>query len=223
MATLLSDNFDRANSTSVVGSPQIGPAPTVLSGTLGISSNALYASAVAGDGAMVVWDLATPDVEFTFQRDSLLGTMGVIFCAASATDYIYAECPAGGMTLSRRKASPETAPQPLVGAFWGGALGDTFTVSMKSGIFRGWANGRLVIRYPVQDYVASNRHGFKFSATTGTKVPSVTVVDSSALTPTMPETGALADPARFATPTPTPTSFLYRGRDSASLDTAGVA
>src|SRR5919106_1900465 len=71
MATLLQDNFDRANSATVVGSPQVGPAPTIDLGSMGISTNQLYASVTVGH---VNWNLGTPDVELSATVNSISGT-----------------------------------------------------------------------------------------------------------------------------------------------------
>jgi hypothetical protein len=44
MAVLLSDDFNRADSTNVLGSPQVGGPYTVVSGTWGIQTNRAYVS-----------------------------------------------------------------------------------------------------------------------------------------------------------------------------------
>lgn len=222
MATLMSDTFDRVNSTTTVGSPQTGPAPTVLAGTCGILSNNLYASALSANGdAIVVWDLATPNVEITSARSGIVGSQGFVFCVASATDYIYAEASPGGVTLYRRTAGT-AGSLPLVTANASASAGDPFTMSMKDGVFRASVNGKPIIRYPVQNYVANNRHGFRFLAANSPAFTYATVVDSAAL-PAMPETGNLRDITLLAAATAAKTSFLYRGRDTAAQDTAGVA
>ena len=65
MATLVQDNFTRADSTTTVGAPAVGSAPTVY-GTWGIVSNTLYnqAQAVSGE-EYCVWDAGVADVDFT--------------------------------------------------------------------------------------------------------------------------------------------------------------
>ena len=220
MATLLSDTFDRANSTSVVGSPQTGPAPTVLTRTCGILTNSIYCSAVVGDGGIVVWDLGTPNVELTFARAGITGTGGAAFCVVSATDYIYADAGIGAITLFRRSTAGMT---PIAAAKVSMTAGDAYTLSMKDGVFRAVAKGVEVMRQPVPLYTANNRHGFRFAATTNPSFQSVVGVDSAVL-PAMPETGNMREPARIAsTPPPIPAGFPYRGRDTKAQDTAGVA
>lgn len=86
MATLLQDDFTRADSASVVGSPAVGPAPSVLVGTLGISSNQLYASALTSFRAAVAWDLGTVDVDVQLTVNASATIGGILFGANSNTD-----------------------------------------------------------------------------------------------------------------------------------------
>lgn len=58
---LLLDDFDRPNSVSSVGDPQIGPTPVAQGGVAGIINNQLYFSTGSGSTYSVVWDMGTPN------------------------------------------------------------------------------------------------------------------------------------------------------------------
>lgn len=86
MAILVQDNFDRANNASVVGAPQVGPAPVSQIGTWGINSNLLYCSATTSSRGFVSWDAGTAEVEISAVVPTNPTSVYLCFASTSATD-----------------------------------------------------------------------------------------------------------------------------------------
>lgn len=106
---VLVDSFDRAASATVVGAPDIGPAPTVLTGTWGIkSSGGLYVGTKDGTTSdKIVWDcktFQTPTFEAEFVvQDPTTATFGLLFYTTDGSNtYLYQFAPgsAGNYTAS---------------------------------------------------------------------------------------------------------------------------
>jgi hypothetical protein len=85
--TLLTDAFTRADSTTVPGSPTVGPAPTVWAGTWGISSNRLYCPTLASGQGIIVWDLGTTDADFSITVPVAGGVPSLVM-GSSSSDYV---------------------------------------------------------------------------------------------------------------------------------------
>lgn len=217
MATLLSDNFDRANSTSVVGAPQIGPTPTVPAGTAGISSNQLYQSS---GPANVVWDLGTPNVDLTATFSGMSSSNGVSFMIGYAGATIYWLCSfrTNGVELYRQ----ETAGFYTV-AFNGTALdtaGVLARVAYKDRILRAWADGVQVIRWDTDAPVTATSHGIRISNYSPVRADNILGVDST--NDDVETTGETLDPSIAADFYMDP-GFVYRGRDLKTQDAAAGA
>lgn len=85
---IIFDDFNKANSSSSLGSPRVGSAPTVV-GTWGIDSNHAYLSAIAGQ-PVALWESSDADVTVKSRIATHGSFMGVAFRAASTTDFLYA-------------------------------------------------------------------------------------------------------------------------------------
>lgn len=224
MATLLSDNFDRANSTTVVGSPQVGPAPVVLTGTLGINANMLYAPVLVASQAIVVWDLGTPEVEVTALCAALSTSArntNIVLGAASMTDFylfvidtatitLWKMSPGGYITLIQR-------PLPV-------ANGATTEVraSYKAGIIRCYYGGLLYLQHEVSVPITSTRHGLRLNnvSTTNGKADWVLATDAPGLP--VPSTNTTQPPDDLCSAVlALPDGSAYRGRDTKAQDLAG--
>lgn len=105
MAVILLDDFNRSNSTNTVGPSPVGSVtPTSSVGTWGINGNQLYSSAVSSSRAMILWDAGTPDVDISVSRTAgpNLTSGGIVFAANSDTDgYMINFQGVTGFTLGR--------------------------------------------------------------------------------------------------------------------------
>jgi hypothetical protein len=221
MATLLSDNFDRANSTTVIGSPQTGPAPVVQFGVGGISGNQLYCSTAT---LVATYDLGTPNVELSAVGNSLsaryltlvLGYVSstncylVAFSAGVAVQLIQAT-PGGGPILCQ-----STAKMPA-------ASGSVCKANYRDGIIRAYVDGVLVLRWHVDAPITSNLHGLRIQNVTSPTVDNLLGVDTPVITDDFPG-GLQSDDLTFAdVEYNSPETSVYRGRDTKIQDNAGGA
>ena len=103
---VLRDTFSRADSALTLGTPDLGPSPTVLSGTWGISSGRAY-NASDLDGNLVVWDLATPNGTFeaTVRGTLASGTdfrlADLVVRVLDTSNYLRIVCGAGSFNLQK--------------------------------------------------------------------------------------------------------------------------
>lgn len=219
MTTLLSDTFDRANSTTTVGAPQIGPSPTVLTGTWGINTNNLYAPTLTNVEAVIAWGLGAANVEVSLVRATNSSTGGPMVCASSATDFYYLETNGSTINLSQR-----TPGGVVILAQTGGptfVVGDTWTLSHNAGWLRASVNGNQVIRYKLPAPLTATQHGVRATAT-NIRFDNIVVTDTPPAVPSG-NTGGFRSVDRFPTTRTVGTGFIYRGRDTKALDTTGVA
>lgn len=217
MATLLSDNFDRANSTTTIGAPQVGPVPTVLSGVGGITSNQLYAPSAT---LIAVWDLGTVDVEL---QATATGTtsgrvLGLVLGGAATTDHylvqynltqveLYRSNP-GGFQLLYRQQTPTTNAATVVKA------------SYKAGVIRAYHSGNLLLRVPVEQPITSTQHGVRVTHASSIRVDDLLSVDAPTITDAEPPADIAPE---FAFGGGAEAVEVYRGRDTKALDLAGVS
>lgn len=222
MATLLQDNFDRANSTTVIGSPQVGPAPTVLSGVGGITGNQLYAPTPT---LLAVYDLATVNVELSAQAVGTSSTarMGFIFGVASATDHYLVQFMDTGVWVYKSNPggySDVLRTNPPVPA----ALTNVRAAHYNQVLYA-FVNDTQVLRYPLDAPITNTRHGVRMTSATGIRVDNLLGTDSPAYPDPPAAPAAIPAPGQVAVgdnPFLTP-SFAYRGRDNKALDIAGGA
>lgn len=221
MATLLSDTFDRANSTTTVGAPQIGPAPVVQAGTAGIISNMLY-GAVAP--ALVTWDLGTPNVELsvTTNSTSTSNWIAIVLGYVSATNYYQVMfTPAAGITLYKVEPGGTAVMfQTFRNTSFPGS-GTVLKMSYRAGIIRVYADGVLYIRQALDLPITSNVHGLRFGNTVS-RLDNLLGADSAVIADPI-LAGKIKEPEPAAmNPVFTP-AFAYKGRDTKILDQAAGA
>ena len=220
MATLLQDNFDRANSTTTVGAPQVGPTPTATAGTLGISGNQLYPVTFASSEAWLVYDLGTPNVEISFTRASQWQADAILGYTSTTDFYLFAMATSGSSGLWRRVGA-NFVLLASTGNLQNSVTGDVVRASLKDGVFRCYYNNVRVIKYAAQDAVTGTQSGVRLTQSSACRVDNLLGTDAPALDP--PSTGGFRSVDRIAATNTPRASFLYRGRDSKPLDTAGVA
>lgn len=221
MATLLSDNFDRANSATAVGSPQVGPAPVAQSGTAGISSNQFYA---VSSNPIITWDLGTPNVEMSFTGGTMnSGTINIILGYASSTDFYQILFSSASPTILYKFAPGGSVALYTSSVKLPATNGSVCKAHYRDGIIRVYVDDVMVIRWQLDTPITANLHGLKAAASNpkadnllGTDAPTIT---ESTLTGGLQSNGLTfneTDP--YLEP-----SFIYRGRDTKIQDTAAGA
>lgn len=216
MATLLSDNFDRANSTTVIGSPQIGPAPVVQSGVGGISSNQLYGPT---SPMHATYDLGTPNVEISFLGSNLTANQAsVILGYVSTTNFylvsfqannavqLWRQYPGGSMLVYQSSVKFPTTTTSICKAHH------------RDGIIRAYVDDVLVFRWQLDEPITSNLHGARTNSS-GARIDNLLGTDAPVISePSLPgglQTNAqtITEADGFIAP-----AFGYRGRDTKLQD-----
>lgn len=217
MATLLTDDFNRANSTTSPGTPSAGGPYTVRAGTWGINSNQLYTS--ASTAASLVTFPAAVDVDVSIKVATLGGTPGVVVRYVDTSNYWLASNVSGTWTLQRRTAGTLTTYATGPAA----ATGDVARVVALGKVVYLLLNGKLVAQAddPWQT-VATAVAGFYINSSTAARLDDASAADAAAV-PGISGTGAqLLTDQRIPTARQTG-AYIYKGRDTAVLDTIGVA
>lgn len=221
MATLLSDNFDRANSTTVVGAPQVGPAPTIDLGAAGISSNQLYASTAV---AHVNWDLGTPDVELSMVVNSISGgnAAGLVLGFSGTTaDYYLVQALTTGLTLHRNSPGGILTVLASSAIRYPANNGSVLKFSHKNQVLRVYVDGTLVLRWGLDYPMTATKHGIRM-ATINNRYDNILAVDAPVISEDY--VGAVrTDNNQFKGPEFREPSWAYLGRDTKTEDTMAGA
>lgn len=218
MAILLSDNFDRADSTTTIGSPQIGPAPVVRSGVGGITANQLYAPNVTA-ALIVTYDLGTPDVELSFVNN-VVGNNGgqIVLGWVSNTNHWLVGFTTAGVTLYQIH-SAGTTTHTFSDRAKPASNGSVCRAHYRDRIIRAYVDGVFAFRWYVDAPITSNLHGIRQYVTTtrqdnllGTDAP---VIDEDKTGERLAITSNLISTDRVSPP-----AWLYKGRSSKIQDQA---
>lgn len=129
--TLVSDNFDRADSATTVGNPQIGPTPTAVNGVWGILGNRLYRADGTTTNQVVGWDVGVADCAVQIRLAVIDGNGGPGVCVrvADADNCLYT----GTTTLVSRVAGVNSNLTTFSATF---VAGDTVRVEMRGSDIR---------------------------------------------------------------------------------------
>jgi hypothetical protein len=216
MATLLSDDFNRANSTSVIGAPQIGPSPVVQTGIGGINSNQLY-----GPTSVMVatYDLGTPNVEISFLASNVSGPVdGAVLGYVSSTDYYYVGFQGTSPVVLNKVTTGGT-----VALYSSSVRQPTSSTSVckahyRDGIIRAYVDDVLVLRWVLDTPITANLHGVRLSTSTG-RLDNLLGTDAPTISEPILD-GAKPDVAFVYTEATAdiPPSFVYLGRDTKLQD-----
>lgn len=216
MTTYLSDDFNRANSTTSLGSPVTGGPYTVRVGTWGINGNQAYTSAAVGESVVTFPAAIDVDISCKF---SVLGGSLVVRWIDGSNYWIITTI--GGTNLAcifRRQAGVN------VQIFQSG-------LSVVAGdIVRVIAKGRYIYLYvnnvfvgSVEDYAfpaATVTSGMRIATSIAPRLDDISAADPPTLVPGGVDggTGMLVS-MDFGPNTNSPLpSFLYRGRDTKTAD-----
>lgn len=218
MATLLSDNFDRANSTTVIGAPQIGPSPVVQAGVGGIISNMLYAPTAP---ATFTWDLGTPNVElsFTTSANTTSAWLAIVLGYVSATSYYQATItPTVGITLYKvETGGSATLAVSMRNTSLPGS-GVVFKMHHRDGILRVYVDDVLFIRQALDVPITSNVHGVRL-ANANPRIDNLLGTDAPTITESILNGNRLEQAQTFVPAAPVvASSFAYLGRDTKLQD-----
>lgn len=224
MATLLEDNFNRANSAVAIGSPQVGGPYTQVLGTWGINANRAYVAAAASSARLTAPGAFNVEGQFTLG----LATSGssiptIMFRYVDADNY---------WRLNPRAASGEVGLQ-LVRANSASTIGPTFVYDGAAGHvlkfkaygnrIQFWVDGVLVgdVVDPVMDPAGTKIGLMNQSASTG-YWDDVLFADSTPF----PDWGASPEgfdgvEVDFDAQISVTPSF-YKGRDTATADESEI-
>lgn len=216
MAILLTDDFNRANSTTAPGTPTAGGPYTVRAGTWGINANQLYTS--ASTAASLLTFPAAVNVDFSAKLATLGGTPGLMVRYVDAANYWLASVFGGAWLLQRRIAGTNTtiATGPVA------AAGDVARVVAFGGEIYLIINGKLVTQADDPWQAAATAvAGFYINSSTAARFDDASAVDATAVPGNLSAANLLTD-QRIPTARETG-AYIYKGRDTAILDTIGVA
>lgn len=217
------DDFNRANSTSSLGTPSgEGTGYTAATGTWGIQSNAAYVSSNPGRSRALITGSASADVDLTFTTPSGTGFRGITFRHTDASNH-WVIGVASGLYLQLRDGGSTTN------------LIDNYAVPSGTLTIRLICIGRVIAVYINQRLISCIENTARqtssgiglFADSTSGLIDDVWV---SATDPTSPLGDALIGEQIPQTDTSVPgytsfndLSFAYLGRDTKTLDIAGVS
>lgn len=201
MATLLSDNFNRADSATVPGSPGTGGPYTVVTGTAGINGNRLYFPTVntTNLGSHLTFPAAADvDMQATIAViGSTSVSFGLLFRYTDASNTWGFEFNANAYKLIRYNAGSLLS--------WSSGIaptaGDVIRVVAIGRRITGLLNGVAIIEMEDVFSVSATVCGVR-DTHINNRLDDLTVVDASQFS----ESG-----------------YLYKGRDTKTFDLAGVA
>lgn len=223
---LVYDEFTRANSTTTVGAGTVGPTPASLSSTWGISSNQAYIPSVSTHGVLV-WECGTANVDIRFKRTAGAVDSGGIFfgqLSGSTVDGWYAYFNGGSGTSHLARYAGNTMIQLLQGR-GDGAITQSSVLRLvhHNQIVQMWSDSTLLLAAELPEPVRGTRHGIRFTSNTH-RADDLTIRESSEITLASDQAALVTQ--NYATRRSQGLevdAFVYRGRDTKTLDVAGGA
>jgi hypothetical protein len=213
---LARDDFERASVASGVGNPLRGPAPTVLgAGTWGIADRKIYMS--AGGEGQVVWDVGVADVDISATLGLRVATGGLVVRAQDTNNFwLWQVDTTSSMILWKRSGGTYTSLVTRSGLTI--AEGSVLRVIAVGPYIRGYLNGELLVTRLDGNFQTATKHGFR-AVNSRNRFDDLLI--RSGNTELDDATGEMYD-VRFDADANT-TGFVYKGRDSAALDSPGSA
>lgn len=218
MTIIVQDDFNRANSASVVGTPTIGPAAVTQAGTCGISSNTFYAPAI---NSIVTWECSTPTVamEATFLGIGSTRTLALILGYVSASDYWAVTYSANDIALYRVRTALTFTPI-VMRPFTPDGTSFLASVSYRDEWVRVGYGGSEVFRVKVGS-IAGTKHGLRANTVSSQRVDNLLITDTPPTAPVTITDSDLAIPELLPGSRFQPDGFAYRGRDTKTQDNVG--
>lgn len=222
MSILVQDNFDRANSTTVIGSPQIGPAPTIIQGVGGISSNQMYASTTI---LHAYWECGATNVDISLDYTISLTSgrgVGIVIAGASVTDHYLVQIEGSGNGLAMFWGNPGgTYPVVARYAIQSPPTTGTLRVTYYDGMIAAYLDGVRRFRHETLKPLTSTRHGLRVPHNSA-RIDNLLIQDADPIpldsvgdTPNVGFSSIATDSATAQN------VFLYRGRDTKAQDLLG--
>lgn len=216
--TLLQDNFDRANSTNVPGAPQIGGPYTARVGTWGINTNGLYTSVSTAKSTLTF--PASVDVDFQAKATLVTGArVGLVVRWVDNNNFWMASKDNNAWQLAHYSGGVYS--NVAAGPTW--VTGDLVRIVAVGRMLYLYVNGKLAAQVEDSFYASATAIcGFHMDAASASYRWDDALAVDSALPAPDGSVATLRDPAMLGSALQT-SSFLYRGRDSKSLDQIGVS
>lgn len=159
----ITDSFNRADSTSSVGTTDTGQAWSTLSGTCGISSNEFYASAVTGAQACAVIDSGITDVRVkvtptVFSSNRYIGVVGR---CVDDSNYYLAQADTASSSLYKKVAGAFTQ----LGGFGAAAVaGDVLELRCVGTTISLYLNGSSLISVTDSSLTTGTKCGIRIGS-----------------------------------------------------------
>lgn len=213
---LLKDSYERTDSTSVVGGPEIGSAGTAHTGTWGLLAGSIYASTVVSSDAIYTYQLNQTDYDVTTVLTNASISMALVFRAVDGSNFLMLHLASNtAIDFYQRVAGTYTQLDTVAVAVYPGS--ELRVVCIGTRIW-GYMNGRLFYSREEGRFANATRVGFRVANSTH-RFASIQAL--APLTPVPGMTGEVYD--LNANADGSTTGYLYKGRDNASLDSLGSA
>lgn len=218
------DDFERADSTTVVGAPVFGNAyTTVASRVWGLISGSAYAPGGSGLGHLIT-DVGTADIRVAVQRTNVSANFtGFIFRYIDASNYWYVQHdgnPATNGTLKIYRYVAGVQTQQAVMSPVGWAVGSVLEASAFGERVVVKINGRVALAC---SDMYTRTGATKIGLSVDTSTPRFGYLTATQLTGTEDDTSGALVSTYAAIATPIQTGHVYKGRDTMTADTGGVA
>lgn len=160
---VVSDAFNRADSTTTLGTADTGQAWTALSGTWGISSNQAYC-VDANDGRVAAIETGSTDqtVTVTATIPNSSSYPGVLARLTDADNFYLAQINTGSTTIYRNSAG-----YSLLGTGSGAASGDVLEFSVIGTSLNLDVNGGSVISLTNSGITSGSLAGIRYATSSG--------------------------------------------------------
>jgi hypothetical protein len=171
------DLFDRADSSTTLGSADTGQAWQVLAGTWGIAANQAYSAVATANGAAVI-DCGTPDGVYIVTLATKGTAPRIILRAIDASNYLYID---GAGALWRRSAGVNTKlrngttlPARLLAVVLDGPLIRLYDETLGGGAIDRYGRRKVLLEHRLTSadqtkYGAATRHGIGADSETNSR------------------------------------------------------
>lgn len=160
--TLLSDSFNRADSTTSLGSADTGQAWVVLNGTCGINGNRAYHTTSSSQDYAVV-DLGQSDVTISLKiYGDIANGGGITFRAVDVNNLWFVDVDSSGSSLYKVVAGSFTQVATAMGAF---TIGDTMSVVLSGTSVIVKRNSTTIHSSTQSQFSTATKHGLRLYGT----------------------------------------------------------
>lgn len=164
----ITDDFNRANSTTTLGTATTGQSWVALAGTWGIETNKGYrVSTVDSDQAAILTGQTDATITATITWSSFTaGEVSVLARGADASNHYLALLSTSTVDLYKRVAGTYTLLGTSGAVTW--ATGDTIGLRVSGTSIKGYRNGAEVVSTTDSSLTSGTYAGFRAGGTTNT-------------------------------------------------------